>query len=81
MGLKFKYVGDGYTWINGKNPDFINFDSKLIIELYSKYWHPIDDSESRRRHFEQYGYKTLIIWENELKKKDSLKKKIYEFTK
>jgi len=36
-----KYVGDGTHWIlnTGKNPDFVNEETKKIIEVYGCYWH------------------------------------------
>jgi len=35
----FGYVGDGILWIDGFNPDFINENTKTIIELYGCYFH------------------------------------------
>lgn len=41
ISTNIKYVGDGAYWIpsTGKNPDFIDEDRKLIIEVYGCYWH------------------------------------------
>ena len=83
----FKYVGDGSLWIDGKNPDFINEESKKIIEFFGDYWHSvnvtgqIEDKEEKERkyHFEKCGYKTLIIWEKEIKELEELKNKIRRF--
>jgi len=71
LKLPFKYSGDGDCIIGGKIPDFINVDGKKqLIEFFGKYWHEkdrIDNGQSRIKHFKQYGYDTLIIWEEELK--------------
>jgi len=64
----WKYTGDGSLWINGKNPDFIcNNGKKLIIELFGDYWHRGQDPKDREAIFSPFGYKTLVIWEHELK--------------
>lgn len=71
----FEFVGDFSFWIGGKNPDFINKNSKKIIELFGNYWHSkeitgVDElihERQRIKHFDKFGYKTLIIWENEIK--------------
>lgn len=72
---EWKYVGDGYTFIGGKCPDFLNVNGeKKLIELFGTYWHmerpklTKQQAESLRvNHFAKYGFKTLVIWENELK--------------
>ena len=82
---EWKYVGDGYTFIAGKNPDFMNVNGqKKLIELFGDYWHKIrkkDDSQERINHFKKYGFDTLIIWESELKEDNynNLIKKIGDF--
>lgn len=68
----FKYVGDGYTFIGGKCPDFINFENKIIIEFYGQYWHKTSEEKERIKHFKKYNYDTLIIWDYELKDIDYL---------
>lgn len=78
---QFKYVGDGYTWIAGKCPDFIDFENKLIIELFGSYWHKTDEVVKRILHFAKYGYKTLVVWDYELKDLVLLKDKILKFIK
>lgn len=77
---EFKYVGDGDVIIAGKCPDFINVNGKKqIIELYGDYWHKGQKEEDRVKIFEPYGYKTLIIWEKELKDVNKVKEKIQNF--
>ena len=66
--LPYRYVGDFQVWINGKNPDFINTSGeKKIIELFGNYWHKPEDENTLTDHYGKYGFKTLIIWEDELK--------------
>jgi len=76
---KYNYVGDGQVWIAGKNPDFINGEEKKLIEFFGRFWHKEEDEFSRLQHFKEQGYRTLIIWEEELQDLNSLKRKILEF--
>lgn len=70
----FKYVGDRSFWIGGKNPDFVNTDQKMVIELFGDYWHgnKFTGKENNKHeldiinHYKNNGYKTLILWENEI---------------
>lgn len=66
FNLPYKYVGNGYTFIGAKCPDFINFRSKEIIEVFGDYWHRKEEERERINHFAKYGYSTLVIWEHEL---------------
>lgn len=80
----YKYVGDGSLIIDGFNPDFTNINGqKKLIELYGTYWHKrpevIERDKRRIRSYKKYGYKTLIIWEHELKNIDKTIKKIERF--
>jgi len=83
---KYKFVGDGSLWINGKNPDFTN--ENKIIELFGRYWHgkeltgkePKDNESDRIEHFKKRGYRTLIIWDFELHKDmEKIKERIKNF--
>lgn len=81
---EYKYVGNGKMIIERFNPDFINANGqKKIIELYGDYWHNREDikkrDKNRLRIYSGYGYKTLIIWENELKDFNKLREKILNF--
>lgn len=85
--LNFIYVGNSKKWFKGEtqsfNPDFINEDKKKIIEFFGNYWHKNtqEDDRNRLKTYSQYGYKTLVIWGNELKNLDEIKNKISNFTK
>lgn len=77
---EYKYVGDGEFILAGKCPDFININGqKKIIELYGDYWHTQDEARERIHLFRQYEYKTLIIWNSEIKDKNKLGAKILMF--
>jgi hypothetical protein len=66
--LPYRYVGDGEIWIARKCPDFINTNSgKKLIEAQGDYWHTKEESKEREEHFAKYGFKTLFIWESEMK--------------
>jgi G:T-mismatch repair DNA endonuclease (very short patch repair protein) len=93
LGNNFKYIGDFSFWIDGKNPDFINEDKKLVIDFFGDHWHgekwrqkhhndlsTNEEHELQRiEHFEKNGYHCLVIWEHELKDIEKVKEKINEF--
>lgn len=82
LSEEWKYVGNNEVIIGGKNPDFINVNGqKKLIEIFGRYWHSQEDEYTRPFHFEQYGFKTLIVWEEELQDKAELLAKIEEFEK
>lgn len=85
---EWKYVGDGAIIIEGRNPDIININGKkAIVEVFGDYWHgfkhtrecPLIHELDRIDTYTKYGYKTLILWEHELKDEGSAVKKIKEF--
>lgn len=78
--LPYKYVGDGQFILGGKCPDFLNINGKKqLIELFGTYWHDIFDVAKRTEHFRQYGFSTLIIWEDELNNPGKVVKKVKAF--
>ena len=88
---EYKYVGDGKQGsFFGKIPDWINVNGqKKIIEHNGDYWHgekitgrtKKQEEQQRIDHFTKFGYKTLIIWENELKDETKLLDKIDNFNR
>jgi len=79
---RFKYVGDWSLFIKNKNPDFIDQNNKIIIEMYGNYWHRNDTKKQTAKRidlFKSEGYKTLIIWEKELDNKIKCMEKIRDF--
>ena len=88
--LPYKYVGDGELIIGNKCPDFVNCNGqKKIIELFGDVFHnpkkSFFDIDWKRTDvgtkaiYSQYGFKTLIIWENELKDLDKVLEQIKRF--
>jgi len=85
--LPYRYVGDGAVWFEGYNPDFIDINgAKGIIELFGDYWHTgaikswRETEGGRIYHFAKFGFKTLILWENELENEEVVVGKIKKFT-
>lgn len=80
---KYKFVGDGKKFIAGLVPDFIDKETKKIIELFGDYWHNREGSKERDKRklktYAKYGYKTLIVWEHELEDKNKLNEKLLKF--
>lgn len=76
----WSFVGNGELVIGGKIPDFTNADHKLI-EVYGNYWHQGENPQERIDFFSQYGYKTLVIWENEFNNIKVVVSKINNFVK
>jgi len=82
--LPFKYTGDGSFWI-GKNPsvnpDFVECNGKKIaVEVFGDYWHsPLLNQKLgerstlnyRKKVLKQYGWKLIMFWETDLKRKDA----------
>jgi hypothetical protein len=79
---QYKFVGCGDVIIGGKCPDWININGqKKIIELFGNYWHRGQNPDNRIEQFRRYGYKTLVIWESEMKSMGDMELKIANFHK
>jgi len=66
--LPYRFVGDGKFWLENRNPDFINYDGeKKIIEVAGIHWHTPQEIEQRKNHYAKYGFKTLVLWEDDIK--------------
>lgn len=79
---EWKYVGDGQIIIGGKNPDFINVNGqKKIIEVYGDYWHRGQNPNDRKQLFRKFGFKTLVIWQRELKEIEKVGNRLRRFCK
>lgn len=85
LNLNFQFVGNYKIWIGGKNPDFINNDSNKIIEFFGYYHRKSSFQQNKKHenerkiHFEKYGYKCLILWDEDLKNIELLKIKLLNF--
>ena len=76
---KIIYSGDYSVIVNGKNPDFICFEKKKIIEFNGSYWHRNDIPGEREKIFAEVGYDTLILVDKDLLDINQLKTKVDEF--
>lgn len=80
--LPYRYVGDGSLLIGFKCPDFVNTDGKKIcIEVRPKrLCHVYDKCSSeeykkqRIKHFAKYGWKCLVIWEEDLSEENLIRR-------
>jgi ribosomal protein L37AE/L43A len=70
----FEYVGDGSFKINGKCPDFVWKERKLIVEFFGELWHKDTDEPNRIEFFKIYGWNCLVIWGREIVGKLQTKK-------
>ena len=79
----YKYTGDRKIGIGGFYPDFINKKDHKIIEVYGNYWHNKlewkERDKRRLKSYKEHDYKTLVIWERELKDLDYVAGKISAF--
>jgi len=77
---EWRYVGNGSLIIGNWNPDFANVNGhKELIELFGDHWHRGQNPQDRIDLFMQFGFKTLVIWEKELKQPDKVRERIAEF--
>ena len=60
------YVGDGKLWIAGKNPDFVNYERRHLIEFNGEYWHRDENPAERISHFRKNGWNCSVIWDYNL---------------
>jgi very-short-patch-repair endonuclease len=73
--LPYKYVGDGEFLIGYKNPDFININGeKICLEVgnkkqktfYNQFHSWKKYEEERIKHFAKYGWRCVVLWEDDL---------------
>ena len=70
---KFKYVGNGSVIINGKSPDFVSEELKIVVLCNGIYWHlfrqglTLSDKKivelKEAKPFIDAGYEVWFIWE------------------
>lgn len=74
--LPFRYVGNGAFLLGGKNPDFINVEKKICIEVFASFMKKKEFGsvenwmKIREEHFGKYGYKVIFFNEKEYSNKD-----------
>ena len=70
--LPFVYTGNGTFLINFKNPDFVNFGEKVVIEVFSNYFKIRDYGSIKnykefcRKKYEPLGWKVIFIGEKDI---------------
>ncbi len=83
LKLPYKFVGDGKVILGGFCPDFIDKKNKKIIEFNGTYWHSSKEAITKDKRksieYKKLGYKTLVIWEKELKNINKLNNKLKVF--
>jgi very-short-patch-repair endonuclease len=87
--LPFKYVGDGELIIGGLNPDFVHISDKKVIEVFGRVYHDKSKSyfdvaynrteDGRIECFNKFGYKCLVIWDDELTNEERVLYNIKQF--
>lgn len=84
---EWDFTGDGKVTFNNLKPDFTNVNGqKKIIECFGTYWHSEEiiryehqGEEGRKQVYAEFGYSTLVIWENELNDMEAVVEKIRAF--
>lgn len=75
----------GRVVIDGRVPDFVNVNGKkVLVELFGDYWHgeerrghsEKEEERERKLHFKKWGFKTVIVWESELKNERLVRQRI-----
>lgn len=70
--LPFRYVGGGSFFIGDLNPDFIDKENKIVVEIFGKYWHTLpnlknyQNYDGRVEYLKKRGWFPLIFWEDRL---------------
>jgi very-short-patch-repair endonuclease len=52
--------------IGRRNPDFVNFENKLIIELFGDFWHRPTEEKELVEYYRKKGWRTMVLWEHEI---------------
>jgi hypothetical protein len=79
---EWQYSGNGGLVLGRCCPDFVrNHGHNQVIEIYGDYWHRGENPQDRVDLFDTYGYKTLVIWENEVHSmsEDEFAKLVFKF--
>lgn len=64
---EFEYVGDGKLIVGRFCPDYVRKDDKFLIELYGNHWHAGQNPQDRIDYFAEYGYRTMVLWEKQVR--------------
>jgi len=89
--VSLNYCGDGSLVIGFKNPDFVEANGKkLCVEVVNKneksvkrkgrkYYSWQEYEQQRIEHFEKYGWRCIVLWEDELKEPEKVIEKVKAF--
>jgi len=71
IDVPLKFVGDGKIWINRGNPDFIDEENKIIVEVYCDYFkiktHQSVEKYKEKRIKQFEGWKVFFFDESQVK--------------
>lgn len=80
---QFRLNVSGKIVVNGRVPDFVHAKKKVLVEMFGHYWHGeftgVDErknEKARKAYFQKSGFNTAVIWENDLKDEQLVKKKV-----
>jgi len=76
LSKDWEFTGDWKHIVGGKLPDFTNYKTKQLIEMYGDYHHQGQDPQERIDFFKKHGWDCLVVWERELKDPDTLRPKL-----
>lgn len=80
---KFRYSGDRSFWVGEKttgirNPDFVSMNGeKTVLEVFGRRWHVNSDMRKALRFYQQYGYRCVVVWEDELRYPEKIVARIH----
>jgi very-short-patch-repair endonuclease len=77
--LPIVYCGNGEIIIGGYNPDFYINGKKICIEVANRYFHNKQWEVRRIKHFNKYGWKCIVLWEEELSSEELLTLKLRKY--
>lgn len=79
---EWAYVGNGSLIVGNWNPDFANINGqKELIEMFGDHWHRGQNPQDRIELFNEFGFRTLVVWECELKEPNKVRERIAKFTR
>lgn len=68
--LPLKFVGNGDMWIQGRCPDFIHLNKKMVLEVFGEFWHNpklnprVSESKTESgtiEHYKRAGYDCRVV--------------------
>ena len=69
--IGFLHTGDSTRWIRvedrWKNPDYLNEDLRVVLELWGDYWHRGQLVENEIELYNLAGWHAIVIWESEVR--------------